>query len=528
MPAPWNPPVETSSTEEKILKLSKKHRLWQFLRRHRHLILDEEVREVLRGMYARSGRGAPVAPERLALALILQVAMHVPDHEVPTLTAVDRRWRMILDCLDADLDERAFSQGTVFNFRERARAHGLMQKLLDKTVALARETKGFSHKRLRMMIDSSPLLGAGRVEDTFNLIGRAIGQLVNVAAEQAGRSPADVSEELSLSVVSASSVKAALDVDWRLPDARKQALQTLLEQFDALRTWLERQFPSKELDSPPLSSSIALVERLIDQDTEPDPDGSSPNARRIRQGGEDRQVSVSDPDMRHGRKSKTKSFAGYKRHIAVDADVPGLIVAVNVQPANAHEHEAAGPLLGSVEQSFDVHELHHDRGYLPSEDIHVRRVQGMQLVSKPPSPPRSRDRLGKADFDINVEAGTVTCPEGQLATVTQGKSRQAAYFRRSTCQQCPQKDRCLPAKGQKVIVLHPHEALHQQMAAELATPEGRAKRRERVAVEHALARIGSIQTTRARYRGLTKNQFHTESCAVVANLYALDRVLQAA
>ena len=63
------------------------------------------------------------------------------------------------------------------------------------------------------------------------------------------------------------------------------------------------------------------------------------------------------------------------------------------------------------------------------------------------------------------------------------------------------------------------------MAAELATPEGRAERRERVAVEHALARIGQVQGAKARFRGREKNQFHTESCAVVANLYVLGALL---
>ena len=66
------------------------------------------------------------------------------------------------------------------------------------------------------------------------------------------------------------------------------------------------------------------------------------------------------------------------------------------------------------------------------------------------------------------------------------------------------------------------------MAAELSTPQGRAKRRERVTVEHDLARIGAIQGTRARYRGLDKNQFHTECCAVVANLHVLDRLWEEA
>lgn len=521
----WNPAVEVTAAEERLLKLCKKQKLWAFLRLHRCRILDDEVRAGLRAMYDASGRGSPVSPERLALALILQVAFHVADHEVPTLTAADRRWRMILD-LDLEGDETAFSQGSVFHFRERAREHGFMQMLLDKTVRLARETKGFSHKRLRMMIDSSPLLGAGRVEDTFNLIGRAVARLVSVASEETGCAQADLVDQLELTVVSASSVKAALDIDWRLPHARSEALNTLFEQFGKLKAWLEEQFAAEALQTPPLSESLELVERLFQQDTEPDPDDPTGRERRIREGGADRQVSISDPDMRHGRKSKTKLFTGYKRHVTTDADVRGLVLGVHVLPANVHEHAAAQPLLEDAEQkAYHVTELHHDRGYLPADAIHERRANGMRIVSKPPSPPRSRERLGKADFVIDTEAETVTCPAGQTAVVKHAPTRSAAHFSRTTCADCLLKSRCLNKNGQKSIVLHPREALHQQMAAELATAEGRAKRRERVAVEHALARLGSVQGTKARFRGLQKNQFHTESCAVVANLYVLDGLL---
>jgi hypothetical protein len=464
----------------------------------------------------------------MALALVLQVAFHVADHEVPTLTAVDRRWRMVLDCLDDGLDEAAFSQGSVFYFRERAREHGLMQMLLAKTVELARETKGFSHKRLRVMIDSSPLVGAGRVEDTFNLLGHAIGQLVSVAAQQAGRKPSEVAAELELSVVSATSVKAALDIDWRLPQARNEALNVLIEQFTRLRSWLEEQFAVEALQTPPLSESIELVERLIEQDTEPDPDGTSSRSRKLRQGGHDRQVSLSDADMRHGRKSKTKLFVGYKRHVTTDADVPGLILGVKVLAANVREYDAAGPLLEAAEQSdFEVSELHFDRGYLPSPAIHDRRENGLRVVSKPPSLPRSGDRFNKGDFDVDFEAGVVTCPAGKATPLSKGESYTAS-FPEKPCAECHLAQRCLPKSGRKTIKLHQHEQLFRQMAAELTTPQGRAERRARVAVEHDLARIGAIQGIKARYRGLDKNQFHTESCAVVANLHVLDRLWQEA
>ena len=99
--------------------------------------------------------------------------------------------------------------------------------------------------------------------------------MVAVAAAEAGRDESELVEELELDVVSAKSVKAALDVDWRLPTARTEALKTLLDQFDRLRSWLTDQFAPEQLVGPPLGEAIKLVERLIEQDTEPDPDDPS-------------------------------------------------------------------------------------------------------------------------------------------------------------------------------------------------------------------------------------------------------------
>lgn len=525
----WNAPVETTAAEERLLKLCKKQKLWGFLRRHRHELLNEEVLASLHGMYADSGRGRPRCPERLALALLLQVGFQVADHEVPALTAVDQRWRMILDLMSEESGEPAFSQGTVFNFRERAREHGFMTVLLERTVALARETKGFSHKRLRMLIDSSPLLGAGRVEDSFNLIGRAMRDLVTVAAREAERQPTELAEELGLTVASANSVKAALDVDWRLPTARNEALNTLLRQFTRLRDWLDEQFAPDEIATPPLSDALALVESLVEQDTEPDPESPTAGERRIRQGGTNRRVSISDSDMRHGRKSRTKLFTGYKRHAGVDADVKPLIVGVHLLPANQREYAGAKPLLeGAEKQGLTIVEVQHDRGYLPSPAIHERRQRGLRVISKPPTPVRNGDRFCKADFNIDISAGSVTCPGGRVATIRTDIKTPAASFTRSGCSNCPLAARCLPKTTARRIVLHPHEELFQQMAAELSTPSGRQLRRERTAAEHALARLGAVQGRRARYRGLEKNQFHTTACAVVANCFVLGQVLEAA
>jgi hypothetical protein len=86
-----------------------------------------------------------------------------------------------LDCLGAD--RAPFSQGALVAFRERLIAHDLDKRLLDKTVALAKTRGGLGWQHLRAALDSSPLLGAGRIEDTWNLIGRALATVVTCAAQ---------------------------------------------------------------------------------------------------------------------------------------------------------------------------------------------------------------------------------------------------------------------------------------------------------------------------------------------------------
>lgn len=49
-----------------------------------------------------------------------------------------------------------------------------------------------------------------------------------------------------------------------------------------------------------------------------------------------RRISVEDPQMRHGRKSRSQRFDGYKRHVLRDLDI-GVIRAVGLTPANAPE-----------------------------------------------------------------------------------------------------------------------------------------------------------------------------------------------
>ena len=95
----------------------------------------------------------------------------------------------------------------------RAIANDLDKRLVDRTVELAKSTGGFGWKQLRVALDSSPLRGGGRVEDTWNLIGRAMSKVVHAVSLALGVDEDTVIKSAKLSVLTADSIKAALDVD---------------------------------------------------------------------------------------------------------------------------------------------------------------------------------------------------------------------------------------------------------------------------------------------------------------------------
>ena len=96
-------------------------------------------------------------------------------------------------------------------------------------------------------------------------------------------------------------------------------------------------------------------------------------------------------------------------------------------------------------------------------------------------------------------------------------------FPKATCAACPLRERCTTSSNGRSVAIHPDEALLAELRQRQQTPAGRAKLRERVQVEHALAHVGHWQGRRARYRGTRKNLFDLRRVAVVHNLHVIAR-----
>ena len=520
--ARWKPPVAPTRQEQFLLKrLGRVRKLLGFLRLHRRELFDAAFQDELALMYRTTGAGKDaLPPAMMAMAMLVQGYLGISDAEMVELTVVDLRVQMVLGCLGAE--DAAFSQGALQEFRERLIAADLDRRVLERTVELAKRTKAFDHRKLpttlRVAIDSSPLEGAGRVEDTYNLLAHAARNVVRCAARLLGWADEKVCTEAGIPLLVGSSVKAALDIDWNDAVEKAQAIKMFARQLDALQAWLERGL-AEDLATPPLKAHLETLVQIRTQDLEPDPVGGGV---RIHQGvAEDRRVAIEDPEMRHGRKSKSKRFNGFKRHIAADVD-RGLILACAITPANRPEEAAIPALKTDLERQVPhIDQLVIDRGYINSplvDDVLHRRGT---IVCKPWKSHNGR-LFPKSAFTLNLRDRTIECPTGQVQPFAFGT---IVEFDPDLCDRCARRIQCTTAElgnGRSVAIAE-NEQLQQRLRKQIQTSAGRAALRERTIIEHKLAHISQRQGNHARYLGIRKNTFDLRRASAIQNLETLHR-----
>jgi transposase len=515
-PGVWQPPVACSRLEGEVIKRTKRAKLFVWLREHRHELLDEGFQLELAAMYQDKPVGQPpVPPAQLGLATILQAYTGASDDEVIEACVMDRRWQLVLDCMDHA--QAPFSKATLGAFRGRLIEHGLDRRLVERTVELYGQASGrVAGGRLRAALDSSPLWGAGRVEDTINLLGHALRKVVGVLARQQGWGLAEgtrvLAERAGTPELAGSSLKAALDLDWDDPAALGHALGVVLGAVGRVEALAAELGGSGD---PAVAKGLTAARQVREQDTVVGDDHST----QIRRGvARDRRISIEDAQMRHGRKTKSVRVDGYKRHVLTDLDTL-LVPAVGVTPANVAEAEVADQITADLDaQNLTLGELSIDRAYLSSSLVRDR-PDDLEVFCKA-FPVRNGPRFAKPAFHIDFDQGLLTCPNSvTVAFVPGGK----VQFPASACAACPQRAQCTTSSRGRSVQIHPDEQLLVELRARQQTPHGRAKLRERVKVEHTLAHVGRWQGRRARYLGQRKNLFDLRRVAVVHNLHVIAR-----
>ena len=241
-------------------------------------------------------------------------------------------------------------------------------------------------------------------------------------------------------------------------------------------------------------------------------DGSFRIARKVTA---DRVISVVDPDARHGHKTSARGFDGYKGHASVDPDSE-LIMATAATAGNISNAAAAPGLLAElVDQVQDTPlaatAASGAAGGPPAPTVYGDSAYGsgpllasLHTASIDPpsrsSPLAPRGHFTKEQFQIDLAAGTVTCPAQHTAPISttpiQATATTARPASSSLCE--------LPASGP----VHqrdsqPHHHHHRLRAGSpCPRPPGRPRPRRRLPrtrpkVERKLAHLSAAATAAA-------------------------------
>src|SRR5260370_3579612 len=124
--------------------------------------------------------------------------------------------------------------------------------------------------------------------------------------------------------------------------------------------------------------------------------------------------------MRHGRKSRSVLFDGYKRHVLRDLGT-GLVPAVGITPANAPEASVTDAIAADLDAAGRyLSELHIDRAYLASALVRDRGPD-LAIFCKAWRVRNTGGRFAKDQFTPDFPPRQLTCPPGAAMPFEPGK-----------------------------------------------------------------------------------------------------------
>jgi hypothetical protein len=474
------------------------------------------------GLY-RDDFGRPsVPPSQLAVALLLQAHDSVSDEEAIARSAYDLRWKV---ALGLELDEKLCAKSTLQRFRAQLVLHEATGQIFDRGIEACRAAGLLKRTTLSAAIDTTPILGRGAVRDTYNLVSDGIRHVVDEACRLKGWEREEIVEAEGLSRHFAASFKGSLEVDWSDAEERRAVVGQLVADARvalALATRALRGYAKDVAPTRALREAQRLLAELLAQDIDEDPgDGGGPSIRRGTAKG--RIVSTTDPEMRHGHKSHSKGFEGYKAAIVAGTE-SGVILATDVRAGNVHDREGAADLVAQAAESSgqELEEVLGDTAYGDLETRESIEALGAEVIAKAP-PGTRKGMFDRTDFRVDSKRGVAHCPAGKRSIRSKalpGDDPGWRYvFSRKDCGPCPLRAKCTKSRtAARVLQITEKTEVLWRLRKQQKTKRFRRRYRKRVVVEHRIGRLVQLGVRQARYFGKAKTGFQIALVATVANL----------
>lgn len=407
-----------------------------------------------------------------------------------------------------DLAAEAFHPTVLVGLRAKLRVSERPRRLFDDVRAVAKRT-GAMGSRARVL-DSTPLFDAVATQDTVTQLRAAIRKLL-----------------ASVGVTLAAGVRAVLTrdddyaspgkppCDWDDPEAREALVDALVR--DALAALAVVEGEALEGAAAEAAELLALV---AGQDVARSADGCFAIVRGT---AKDWVISTVDPEARHGHKSRSRHFDGYKAHLSVDPDSE-LIDDVVATPANAPDRDAVDDLLEDLAGEEDKPTVVGDSAYADGATRERLEDKGFEVRAKVPPARNATGGYTKDRFGIDLGAGTATCPAGNTVAIRYASNGTGRASFAPHCDTCPLRSSCTSSAAGRTIAIGVHEERLQRAKAEQATPEWQHRyRADRPIVERKIAHLMRVLWggRHARVRGRQRVDFDLATRASAVNLARL-------
>lgn len=482
--------------------------IYRLLARNCHRLFPDDG---FADLFATKGRDS-VPPRIVAVVMVLQRLNGLSDREAVDAFAFDLRWKYAAGALD--FDHPGFVHTVLVDMRERLRRSAHPNRIFETVLAVAKDAGLLGRKRV---MDSTALYDAVSTQDTVTMIRAAIRGLLRVADEA-------LRTEIKAALRRQDDYKDAgkPTCDWEDTAAREALVDALAN--DGLAALKVVQ--GRKVDSP-AQEAAQLLATVLGQDLDRSEDGLFRIARRV---AHDRVISTVDPEARHGHKTQTRGFDGYKGHVAVDPDSE-IITATDVTAGNAADGVAAEVLVGSelaqAKQAPEGEpvEIYGDASYGTADMVEKIEAAGAEANVKvqAASPPRV-GMYSQDDFNVDREAGTATCPAGKVVRLRVHQDGSAAADFSASCASCPLRAQCTASASGRTLNVHPKHATLVRSRVRQRDPQWRQRYRgTRPKVER---KIGHLMRRkhggrRVRVRGCAKVRDDFALLAAAINLARL-------
>jgi IS5 family transposase len=446
--------------------------------------------------------GRPVinTPERMFRSAIVQYLNDFSDRQMEYSARFDiiTKW-----FIGIPIENRSYDHSALGDFRDR-----LGEKRWKKLFfVMLKQIEDAGFAKRNQSVDATHVIANIAIPGTIGLIRQGIKAIMEeietidpiLFEELGGKKTADKKEKLH-------TLK---------PDEKKNKLVEVVEEAIVIREKAEK------LESPSVNQKIEQLNQILNENIEE----KNGKIQKKKEPVKDKIVSLVDKDARHGAKSDSKPFTGYKANIMKSDD--GFVTNVIGTAGNTYDGNVLLPLTDEkIENSSKPEKVRGDTHYGSAENRFQMLQRGITVVAPVQKGLNPTGLLSQEEFVVDKTG--MTCPAGNRTMISNYNEKEGTttfYFKKEICGQCPLKDQCTKQEG-RTITIGKHHDLVMEAKEYNKTQDFKDDMKERAHIEPKNAEMKRFHgMARARYWGLPKVNVQFIITAIVVNVKRFANVI---